>query len=308
MYAKKRIREAGKVVDFEVITNGTLLDEARIAFIKEEDIAVQISFDGPKALQDTQRPYVHGGKTYEDTVPKIQRLLEVCPDTKSHAVIVGDTDPKRVRRALEEIGFRKIATRLASKSLFSDTGLHGFALRDTRGCLRALEEQSAEWSFGIKERDLSLLMRLKEESELYSPILSLLHNTKYRYPCGAGIGLVALCVKGDIYPCHRFVGQKEYKLGSVFGGELDVDSYRESPTLGNASCSACFAKYYCAGGCRHDHLGVTGSSSIPAKEICVLRRKELELAIPIVGGLSKEERAFLLEGEIVPRRSCPLDF
>ena len=33
--------------------------------------------------------------------------------------------------------------------------------------------------------------------------------------CGAGCEYVAVTPEGDIYPCHQFVGQEEYKLGNV---------------------------------------------------------------------------------------------
>ena len=32
--------------------------------------------------------------------------------------------------------------------------------------------------------------------------------------CGAGCEYVAITPEGDIYPCHRFVGNEDYKLGS----------------------------------------------------------------------------------------------
>ena len=36
--------------------------------------------------------------------------------------------------------------------------------------------------------------------------------------CGAGHEYVAITPEGDVYPCHQFVGNKDFKLGNVIYG------------------------------------------------------------------------------------------
>jgi len=98
-YAQRRVREVNKAVDFHAATNATLLDDEKIAFIKEHGISVMVSFDGPREIQDAQRPFANGKGSYDVTVPKIKKLLGKCPKTPAHAVITAHTDPQLVKNA-----------------------------------------------------------------------------------------------------------------------------------------------------------------------------------------------------------------
>lgn len=54
-YARQRATEVGKRVEFNLTTNGTLLQPDVIDFLIENDIAVTISIDGPQDMQDKFR-------------------------------------------------------------------------------------------------------------------------------------------------------------------------------------------------------------------------------------------------------------
>jgi uncharacterized protein len=307
-YARKRVAETGKIVSFYATSNGTLFDDEIINFIKEEEISVIISFDGPREIQDAQRPYVNGDGSYDATVPKIKKLLAAAPKTPGHAVIIGDTDPKLVEDALQEIGFTEISLVPASYSLFTGNLKRAGQTRDTLQLIQELEKQPERWLDSIRRRDVHALRGLASKSDLYQAMLSLLHNIKKRHACGAGLGMVAVSSVGDVYLCHRFVGQDDYKLGSIFEGQLNRKKYQESPAIINPLCSACFAKYYCAGGCKHDNAGACGSIAAPAEEMCRLRCRKLELAAIIISNLTLQNKAFLIEQDIFPPKPCPLDF
>lgn len=306
-YAKKRADAAEKRVSFHATSNATLFDDEVIDFIKDQEISVLVSFDGPKEIQDAQRPYINGDRSYDTILPKIKRLLAAVPKTPGHAVLVGDTDPKIVKDALQEIGFTEISLIPASKSLFIENQDEEKQARDTEGLMQELEQESHRWHQGIWKRDTLALKELISKSALYYAITALLHNTRRRHACGAGLGMVAISSVGDVYLCHRFVGQEEYKLGSIFQKNLNK-KFQESPTTSHPMCSVCFAKYYCAGGCKHDNAGYCGSITVPAEDLCRVRCRELELAAIIVSNLSLDDRGFLVEKELFPPKPCPLDF
>ncbi|OPX92344.1 nif11-like peptide radical SAM maturase [Pelotomaculum sp. PtaB.Bin117] len=307
-YAEKRVPEAEKEVDFEVITNATLLDDEKITFIKEHGLSVAVSFDGPKAVQDAQRPYANGEGSYDSTVPKIKKLLAVLPEASAHAVIVGDTGPQLVKEALQKIGFAEITITPASKSLFAAEPGKTNPARDTWHLLRELEQESETWIRLTRSRDAAALRSLMTRSGLYQGLISLLHNRKRLYACDAGLRVAGVSCAGDVYLCHRFVGRDEYKLGSIFAKDLNREVYQKSPTTDNAVCAPCFARYYCAGGCKHDHAGSTGSAALPSEDLCRLRCRELELAAAVICRLSPEDRTFLIENHIFTPKPCPLDF
>ena len=307
-YAEKRVQEMGKNIGFHATTNGTLLDDEKIAFIKEHQLSVMISFDGPKEIQDAQRPYANGEGSYDSIVPKIKKLLAILPQTPGHAVIVGNTDPQLVKNALRKIGFTKVSVTPASKSLFTGEPDKTKSARDTESLLQALEQESDTWIRLTQSRDSEALKSLMAKSGLYQGLISLLHNSKRHHACSAGLGLVGVSSAGDVYLCHRFVGRDEYKLGSVFAKDLNREEYQKSPTTGSSVCAACFAKYYCAGGCKHDNVGSCGSVAMPSADICLLRCRELELAATIICRLDPEDKDFLVEQRIFSPKPCLLDF
>ncbi len=307
-YARKKAAEAGKTVSFNATSNGTLFDDEVIDFIKEEEISVLVSFDGPKEIQDAQRPFANGGGTYDATVPKIRKLLAAVPNTPGHAVLVGDTDPTLVKDALQEIGFTEISHVPASESLFTGDRDKVKRARDIQQLIKDLERQAHMWLDGIRERNVQTLKELARKSVFYKTIIALLHNSKQHHACGAGLGMVGVSSIGDVYLCHRFVGQEDYKLGSIFEDQLKRKEYQESPTTSNPMCSVCFAKYYCAGGCKHDNAGSCGSIAAPAEDLCSLRCRELELAAVIVSNLTSQDKAFLINQDVFPPKPCPLDF
>ncbi|MGV8121462.1 MAG: nif11-like peptide radical SAM maturase [Candidatus Xenobiia bacterium LiM19] len=307
-YARKRASEAGKDVAFHGTTNATLLDDEIIAFLKEHDIPFMVSFDGTKELQDRQRPYADGRGSYDSTVPRIKKLLEAMPRTHGHAIIVGATDPQPVKDALMEIGFSGVSIMPASKSLLAAAQDKANPARDTRYLIQEMEEEAEKWITLTRKRDSEALKILKARGALYNGIISLLHNSRRHHACGAGLTDVAVSCSGDVYLCHRFVGREEFKLGTIFEKDLKREEYLKSPVEGNELCSACFARYYCAGGCKHDNVGACGSISKPSEDICRLRCRQLELAAAITCRLDSEDRAFLVDREIFPPKPCPFDF
>lgn len=307
-YALQKAQATGKKVGFHAVTNGTMLDDEKVAFIDKHKISIQISFDGPREVQDAQRPFANGKGSYDAIVPRIKKLLAVAPKTHGHAVLSGDTDPKTIMDGMRAIGFSEVTINPASASLFDGKAGDDAHGRDFETVIASLELEAAGWASGIGNRDDEALRVLKSNSQLRPALICLLHNAKRTHPCGAGMGLVAVSSAGDVYLCHRFVGMDDYKLGSVFQQELDRAEFGQSPLTANAACTDCYARYYCAGGCKHDNASSSGSVFTPPEDICRLRRRELELAATISAGLDPAGRAYLLAQDIVPPKPCPLDF
>ena len=95
---------------------------------------------------------------------------------------------------------------------------------------------------------------------------------------------MAITPEGDIYPCHQFVGNEEYKLGSVQDGSFDEALSRRFAALNiytREECAQCWARFYCSGGCSASNLLVNGNIEHPHKVGCELERKRLECAIAL---------------------------
>lgn len=313
-YARESASALDKVVCFTVTTNATLLDEEVILFLQEYEVQVLVSMDGPKEIQDKQRPFANDQGSYDIILPRVKKLLAVKPETRVHAVLVDSNKTELIKRTLQNIGFQDVSILPASASLFEGEGNQEEGLGGTKqtrnldGLLRELEREAKLWLNLVKNRDSESLKDLRSKAQLSLALLALLHNKKKRYACGAGISFIAVSSTGDIYLCHRFVGQDAYRLGNVFSNDLEREIFQESPLTLVPACAACFARYYCAGWCKHDNAGSCGSVWTPSEEICLLKQRELELAAALISQFDELDRAFLNQYEIFPPKPCPLDF
>lgn len=305
--AKRKSEEKSKQVLFKVTTNATLLTDERIAFMKAHDMDVMVSLDGPRNIQDLQRPYASGKGSYEDVARNCRKLLKVMPQTHVHAVLMDNNDPRIIKTALSELGFQSISIVTASDPL-SDMNKNFKNNNKNMGpIISSMEQDADDWLIHIRERRKKGLYNAQSNSLIYPAILALFHNKKKFYACGAGLGMAGVSINGDIYLCHRFVGQKKYKIGTVFNKELDREEYKKTVTC-NEFCQDCFARYYCAGGCKYDNVSKWESIFQPAEDICQVKRRELELAAYVVSCLDESDKAWLINEDVLPPKPCMLDF
>lgn len=307
-YSQRRGNESGKIFIYTVTTNGTLLDDEIINFLHKHSFKVLVSFDGDKETQDRQRPFPDGTGSYDKTIPKIKSLLDKAPETECRATIMEGANPDTVITALRNIGFTSIDTTPASPSLFDLNRGQKHSERNFNETLESIESETENWTLFSKNRNLEELKKLSSSGVLRKYIAAFLNKEKKLFNCHAGISMAAVSCAGDIFPCHRFVGSEEYKMGSIYKKDLLRSPYMQSPTKSVEKCSKCFAKYICAGGCKHDNAGTCGSPFSPAEDMCSLTRRCVELSAYICCNLEKDDAAFLFKNNIIYQKPCPFDF
>lgn len=307
-YASGREAEIDKKFTYSITTNATLLDDEKIAFLEDNKVSVLISFDGPDEIQDRQRPFADGSASYKSTAPKIRKLLEVLPETPCRATLLDGKDYATVKNALEKLGFSAISIEPASVSLFDKKNGKVLSPRNIEEMSKVIENESEQWILFVKKRDPVELKKIASAGMLSPAVSAFLNNEKKYHPCGAGLGMAAVSCAGDLFLCHRFVGTDEYKIGTVFERGLNRDTYLKSPAKCIEKCSQCFAKYFCAGGCKYTNAGSCGSAFSPPEDRCRFTRRLFELAAYTSSMLDSEDRLFLLQNKIVPPKPCPFDF
>ena len=112
--------------------------------------------------------------------------------------------------------------------------------------------------------------------------------------CGVGNEYIAVTPKGDIYPCHQFVGNEAFKMGSVLDGSFDREMqqvFRSSNVFTKEKCASCWAKFYCSGGCAANAQNFSGDINEPYELGCEMEKKRLEcaLALKALEFLAEEE-------------------
>ena len=111
---------------------------------------------------------------------------------------------------------------------------------------------------------------------------SVLKRARYYYYCGAGTRHLSVLPDGSLYPCAELAADTMHRMGDVKNGivkdkrrvwiqDYHVDKFE--------TCTSCWARYLCGGGCRVDSLSNCGSLTEINEVTCDLIRYSYELAI-----------------------------
>ncbi len=285
-------REQEKLYDknfrFTITTNGILLDDEKQKYINENMHNVVLSLDGRKEINDYMRPRAGGQGSYDIIVPKFQKLAESRNQTDYYL---------RGTFTHNNLDFSKDVFHIADDLGFKQVSVEPVVAEATE-------------SYAITEDDLDTIF---EEYEKLAEQLYIRHKTgekdfnffhfmvdltggpciaKRLSGCGSGTEYLAVTPEGDLYPCHQFVGQEEYKIGSVYNG-IENTAIREEFANCNVytkpDCKKCWAKFYCSGGCMANACHYAGDIMGTYEIGCKLQRKRIECAIMIKAKLMLDE-------------------
>jgi uncharacterized protein len=290
-YARARVAEQGRSVDFSLTTNATLLTPAIIDFLSDNAIGVTVSMDGPPELQDKRRVYKSGKGSYAVIEPKLRMLIanhRTRAITARVTLTDGVTDVVRIYRHLKddlgfaEVGFAPVTASSATSYSIDDNGMDGV--------LEQFHILADEWL------ECALRGQSHGFSNVSETISELIQGVNKSHPCGAGIGLLGVGPSGDISPCHRFTDADSHTLGNIATG-IDRDKQEDFLTRGHVDskydCQSCWARPLCAGGCHHEafvHYGDTGHANL---HYCDWIRDWTHTCLRIYGAVSVLNPGFL---------------
>lgn len=277
-YGRKLEKEYNKTFYFTMTTNGTLLNEERIDFINKEMDNVVISLDGRKEIHDTIR-YDRGGQgTYDKIVPLAQKLINKRKD-KSYFIRGTYTSKNKDFHHdilhLANLGFKEISI---EPIVGNDTKLH-ITQEDLPELLQEYENFALEY-LKLQQTDPECFRFYHFNLNLYNgPCIY-----KRIAACGAGGEYLAVSPDGELYPCHQFVGQKEFLLGHLNTGIVNkhlAQTFTNNTILTKEACKNCWAKLFCSGGCHANSWYTHQSITEPNEIACTLQKKRIECAIMI---------------------------
>jgi uncharacterized protein len=290
-YARQRAADNGKHVEFSITTNGTLLRPDVIEWLADNDVAVTISIDGPKDMQDRFRVFHNGRGSYDVMMPKVRALLQRHTSRPIGARVTltrQNLDVLGIYRHLTgEIGFREVGFAPVTTSQQRD-----HAIGDD-GYDRMLEQ------FGVLAHDFldhALAGRHHGFSNVKDTLEEIHKGMSKAYPCGAGMGLVGVATDGSVSLCHRFAGSPEHQFGSVTTG---VDAAKQQAFMerhhlaDKTDCSRCWARPICAGGCYHEAHTRYGTTERANLHYCDWIRSWTDLCLRIYGELAERNPAWL---------------
>ena len=277
-YAREIEPKVGKEFRFTLTTNGMLIDEDVIDFCNRECHNVVLSLDGRKEIHDRFRVDYAGHGSFDRIVPKFQKLVAArggknyyMRGTFTHA----NPDFLKDIQAMLDLGFTELSMEPVVCAPDDPAAL---TAQDRAVVLSQYEE-------------LAKLMIAREKEgrpfTFYHYIMDL-HAGPCIYKrvsgCGSGTEYLAVTPWGDLYPCHQFVGDENYKMGDIWSGVTNTGmqkQFAECNVYAREECRDCWARFYCAGGCAANAYHATGSIKGVYKEGCELFRRRVECAIAV---------------------------
>jgi His-Xaa-Ser system radical SAM maturase HxsB len=273
-YAKARNRTAGKQLEFTMVSNLSLMDEAKLAWLLEHRVQICTSIDGPKAVHDKQRKLptlsaydaaqhwiarinaAYGEAGLDPTLYHVEALLTTTKETLGRWQEVVDT--------YVELGCRALFLRPLDP--------FGFAEK-TRRIVEYPRDAYLDYYRAAVDYIIELNRKGVEILERYAAIFLTKILTgddpnflDIRSPGGAGIGQLAYNYDGTIYSSDegRMLGAAGDRTFAI--GDVRTSKYREvvsHPTIramaiasnldGQPDCVDCPYVPYCGTQPEHNY-------------------------------------------------------
>ncbi len=283
-YGREQEKRYDKHFRFTVTTNGVLLNDEIQEFINQEMDNVVLSLDGRKEINDQMRPFRNGRGSYDLIVPKFQKLADSRNQERYYV---------RGTFTRNNLDFSKDILH------FVDLGFQQMSVEPVVG-----DETDP---YAIRKEDLPRIMeeydklaKIMIDREAQGKGFNFFHFmidleggpciSKRLSGCGSGTEYLSVTPWGDLYPCHQFAGQEEFLMGNVDEGITKpeiAEEFRGCSVYSKEKCRACFAKFYCSGGCMANAYNFHGTIHDAYDIGCEMQRKRVECAIMMKAALCK---------------------
>lgn len=285
-YGREIEKKHNKHFRFTITTNGLLLDDEKIDFINEHMDNVVMSLDGRKDINDKMRPLPGGGGTHDLIIPKFKRLIEKRGEKMYYlrgTFTADNADFFEDVRHMSGLGFQNISV----EPVVTEPSMP-YALREDQ--LDEIYKQYEALAEDLSENGQYNFFHFNVNFDQGPCMIKRISG------CGAGLDYLAVTPAGDLYPCHQFVGNEDFKLGDVFHGispeKVDqVAQFGRASALDKEDCKSCWAKYYCSGGCHANAYNMNSDIMVPYRMGCKMEKKRIECGIYLYGKKKLQEEA-----------------
>lgn len=286
LYVKKINASIGKCIEFVIATSLVNISREQLDFIKENNLLLSTSLDGPEDLHNINRP-IQSQNTYKKFMEGFNLSKEYVGDTISPLLTLSKNSLSRIEDIIAE--YQKIGKASISLRALSP---YGFAVK-TMTKIGYSEQEYIKFYLNALDYIIDMNLNGTYFREDYATLLLRRILTPYatgyvdlQSPSGAGINALVFYYNGEIYPADEArmlaeMGDKNFLLGNVNDNTYEdiinnpklqiiiQDSCAESLT----NCSECAYLPYC--GCdplfnyvtQKDHYGHRPTSDFCYKQM-----------------------------------------
>lgn len=283
---------------FGIQTNGTLLDDEAISFIKKNHVGLGLSLDGPQsAVANRTRATWSGDSVYKSVVSAIEKLAGydnynvICTATRENMASL----PAMV----DYLHALQVPVAMLNPVRCTRQGARDIKPRDhelSRHYLRALD-RSYEL-FEKTGRKLIIANFANILIAIMAPAARILMCDIS--PCGGGRCFFAVSASGDMFPCSEFLGVPEFKGGNLFRNQ--IERVLESAAFKKVTsrkvediqpCAHCAIRHFCGSPCPAEAYEMNGGME-KTGAFCELYEEQVRYAMRLIADQKAE--AFLWNG------------
>ncbi len=255
-YSEKK--KGGKHIEYNLVSNLTVLTDEMLEFLTANEIGVCTSVDGPKELHDVNRPFLSGTGSYDAVKRQIKRLSNagvrvsaIQTTTKQSLSYPQEIVDEYCLMGQNELFIRPL-TKLGTAAKSWDR--IGYSAEEF------LDFYEACFNYILQLNKKGTIIREKHAVLFLKKILCGVSDNymELRSPCGASIGQIAYYADGNIFTCDEGrmlyeMGNPAFMLGNAF--ENTYDELMQSPICkavcvsslleGQLTCSDCVFQPYC---------------------------------------------------------------
>ncbi|CAH1058182.1 radical SAM/SPASM domain-containing protein [Paenibacillus pseudetheri] len=271
-----------------ISTNGSLLTNKKLEFIKQHNIKIVMSLDGPKEINDIARIVQKEGASIYDTV------IKAIEKTKSHGVsfsiqmTINQNHIKQYKPGLAA-EWLEIMEKYETENLaivVVETDHADLQIKD-KAHLEVLDQM-------VREITRYYINKLFEENPVIRAkgmIAALIQLAKGKYvdSCSAGHS-VFVDTDGGIYPCHMFCNDDQFLLGNVRDGGMDREKVNVQANIDRMDgdrCKVCIAQSVCSFWCKGIQYLSTGDMYEVLDSRCVFQIANVEECLKALANLKK---------------------
>lgn len=285
-YARSIEQQHDKCFRFTLTTNGMLVDDYVIEFSNREMDNVVMSLDGRKEINDHFRKTAGGVGSFDIIVPKFVRFAKARGEKDYYirgTFTHNNPDFMKDIEVMLDLGF----DRLSMEPVVCPP--------DSPYALTEEDKKIVCRQYELLAEKMIECRRAGTPFVFYHYMLDLEHGPciyKRLSGCGSGTEYMAVTPTGELYPCHQFVGDKDYLMGDVFNGVTNTavrDKFKRCNVYSKPECADCWARLYCSGGCAANSYHATGDINGIYSYGCDLFKKRMQCAIAVNASALIEE-------------------
>lgn len=295
LYAKEKHQK----FNFGITTNGILLTEDKLQFMKEHHFGLLLSIDGDKETQNINRPLKNGGHSFEILEPKLPMILQYYPNVMFRSTVTPDTCNDLFHNMMfaAESGFKNyfvIPNCFEEWSEECKLILANEMGKYTDYYIETMRNNKQPILFSQMEQNFPKIIQRNNciTNDTYRP------NCQSCGKCGFGANKSAgISTDGSIYACQEFCTNGEYDslfcIGSIYDGVDEEKILQLTSTFDNSvvvgdHCEDCILNRICDGFCIANNYFLYGQLNIVPDIYCEWHRILFNCAVKIMQTLGND--------------------